>query len=115
MGATLTNSWEGWDYFSDGTVIDNNSGDYYFQGEKVWSPEPAPGGAINIGAGWNETLQGIAGLAANTWAQKTLMQQNQTGQRYIEGQRGLIGQGGGGMGGLLLLAGAGLLLFALAK
>lgn len=71
--------------------------------------------AASWSAGWQSTLQGIANTAVNTWSAKTLMQQNQQGQRYIEGQRVTYSGAQGGMSGLLLLAGAGLLIFALAK
>lgn len=115
--ASLLQSWDGWDYYSDGTVIDNTSGSYYYQGEKVWSPA-APVVSGSWSDGWAGTLQGIANTAVNTWSAQTLMQQSADGRRYIEGQRiaalPQYGQQSSG-GSLLLLAGTALLVWALAK
>lgn len=113
---TLTNSWAGWDYYSDGTVV-GPDGTYYSGGNAVWSPPtatPAASGG-SWSDGWAGTLQGIANVAANTWSAKTLMQQNQQGQRYLEGQPIMLGQPGNNMGGLVMLAGLGLLVYALVK
>lgn len=116
--ASLTQSWNGWDYYSDGTVIDNATGAYYFQGDKVWSPDmPVAQGGASWSDGWGSTLQALAGTAVNTWSARTLMQQNQQGQRYIEGQRYMLPSGGANSGGgsTLLLLGLGVLLYALTK
>jgi len=69
---------------------------------------------IDFGSGWSGFFQNIGGVAASTWAQKTLMQQNQEGQSYLEGQRLLVANQqaaalaaskAGGTSQLLLLAG----------
>ena len=74
------------------------------------------GGGIDFGAGWGDTLQGVAKLAANTYAQTTLMQQNQQGQRYIEGQRLAVMQSTLGIKpSTLLLIGAAVLAYTLLK
>lgn len=67
--------------------------------------------------GWSDTLQGAFKVGIDTWAQKELIQQNQQGQRYIEGQPGIVttrpvNNNSGNI--LLLLAGAAL-IFALAR
>ncbi len=114
--ASLIQSWNGWDYYDDGTVIDNSSGNYYYRGEKVWSPA-APVPAASWSDGWGATLQGLAGTVVNTWSASTLMQQSADGRRYIEGQRlaTLPQYGQSSNSSLLLLAGAALLVWALAK
>lgn len=67
--------------------------------------------------GWGQTLQDIAKIGASTWSQTALMQQNQQGQRYIEGQRlSLLNSGVGGISlPTLLLVGGGILVFMLMK
>lgn len=37
-GVRLVQSYGGWDYYSDGTAIDNGSGCYYYQGRQVSCP-----------------------------------------------------------------------------
>lgn len=40
----------GWQYFTDGTAI-SPSGEYYYQGEKVWTPSTMDASAVNYVAG----------------------------------------------------------------
>lgn len=83
-----------------------------------WVPDTpdmyASQNGIDFG-GWSQTLQDIARLGVNTWAQTTLMQQNQQGQRYIEGQRIAALQSGGLNLNTLLLIGAGVAVFMMMK
>lgn len=75
----------------------------------TWEPPEASHAGVDFGTGWGDTFQNIAKLGAATWAQQTLMQQNQQGQRYMEGQRVVYANGqavGINSGTLLLLAGA---------
>lgn len=93
--------------------------------EGLWNPEtgdysPYPDGWTNPGttadSGWSATLQGAFSVLTKTAAQALLVQQNQNGQKYIEGQRLIaMQQSAGGIPPLLLLVGAGVLLFALVK
>jgi hypothetical protein len=111
MAGELITSYGGWDYFEGGVAVDNSTGAYYLGGEQVWTPSAA---LPSLPDGWSGTLQGIAGKLADTWSAKTLMQQNQQGQRYREGQAGVLRPASGNSGLLMLLA-AGALLFVLAK
>lgn len=108
MGATLTQSYMGWDYYSDGTVIDPD-GSYYYGGEKVWSPS-AP--AVEVDAGgdqWISGLFGLAGKGLDIWAQK-----NRDGLMYAEGRPMRAQVPVNSSNTMLLLLGAGL-LFVMAK
>lgn len=111
--ANLVQSWDGWDYYSDGTAI-GPDGSYYFQGSKVWEPSPAQ--TSDWSSGWGSTMQSLARTVVNTWSAKTLMQQNQQGQRYLEGRPVILNPGmpaGGGADLLMLLAiGAALIMLA---
>lgn len=119
--ATLTNSWDGWNYYSDGTVI-SPDGTYYSGGEAIWSPASAGaadasgmiGGSI-LGFNLGSTLDYILRKQADTSATKTLMQQNQQGLRYLEGRPGVYGVGTTGKNSLLPLLLLGGLLFVVAK
>lgn len=112
--ADLVTEFDGWSYYDNGTAI-SPDGSYYHAGEKVWSPSPvaaySPSEAPAAGsdAGWASGLGGLFGYAGktymDTWAAKTMMQTNQNGQRYVEGQRLQAMQQSGSPLVLLLLAG----------
>ena len=91
---------DGWDY-GPGNV--NDAGSWF----GVQYPDYVNSGSVNFGSGWSGFLQDIGKIGASTWAQKTLMQQNQEGARYMEGQRyAVLNQGIGlNMGTLLMLGG----------
>lgn len=81
------------------------------------------GGAVSFdwmnGGGLYDLAANALNIGLNTWSQKTLMQQNQEGQRYIEGQAITAAQlrqrqAASGTT-MLLLLGAGVVLFMLAK
>lgn len=98
-----------------------------YQDEGLWNPEtggysPYPSysesvaGGVDFGGGWSQTLQDLAKIGANTWAQTTLMQSNVQGQRYIEGQRIAALQAGLGIRPqTLLLIGGAVVVYLLAK
>lgn len=113
--AEQISSFNGWEYYDNGTAI-SPDGSYYFEGDKVWSPSPtaaySPSAAPAAGseAGWASGLGNLFGYAGktymDTWSAKTMMQTNQNGQRYVEGQRLQAMQQSGSPLLLLLLAGA---------
>lgn len=85
----------------------------------VWdTPNMSGNSSIDLGTGWDTTLQGMAKTALGVWGQQTLMQTSNDGRRYIEGQRYVYSQNGaiaGINGGTLLLIGGAFLLFNLMK
>lgn len=121
----LITSSGGWDYFTGGTAI-SPTGEYYFAGEKVWSPPAATpyagSSGVSVASGssgsseWVNNLGSLFGYAgktyADTWAAKTMMQTSQNGQRYVEGQRIQAMQGGFSP---LLLIGLGVVAFMALK
>lgn len=109
--AELITSWEGWEYFDNGTVIDP-AGAYYFEGEKVWSPDFSGSGGASS---WLSGLVNYAGKTyVDTWAKTSLMQQAQDGRLYIEG-RPTMQQGTQQLSPAVVLIGAGLMFLALVK
>lgn len=110
----LITSYDGWDYYTNGVAV-SPDGSYYQAGEKVWSPSPtAPYSPSSLPASgsdtaWVSNLGGLFGYAGktymDTWSAKTMMQTNQNGQRYVEGQRLQAMQQSGSPLLLLLLAG----------
>lgn len=99
-----------------GDAWDFGPGNYQDAG--AWDANYGYNDAKNIGVdfstGWSQTLQDIAKTAASTYAKTTLMQQSIDGQRYIEGQRLALLNSNMGFGlspGLLLIIGAGLLIY----
>lgn len=100
----------GWD-FGPGNMNDQGV-DYSWESGGYSSGSDSSGFWSSLGG----AAGGLLGTYANTWSQKTLMQQAQEGQRYVEGQAlryGYTGTAGGGISPLLLLLGAGL-VFVLA-
>lgn len=85
----------------------------------VWdTPDMSGSGGVSFSSGWDATLQGIAKTAVGVWGQATLLQQNQDGQRYLEGQRYAMTRNqqiGGISPGMLLLIGGVVLVFAMSK
>lgn len=82
------------------------------------APDASYASSVDFGAGWGDTFQNIAKLGAATWAQQTLVQQNQQGQRYIEGQRTVYANNGQALGinsGTLLLLAAGVVVVMMMK
>lgn len=81
-------------------------------------PAQSSGSSFDWGGfsqGLGSTVQGLANIYGQTWAQTQLMQQSQQGQRYIEGQRlASMNMATGGISPLLLILGAGLVfMFAI--
>lgn len=113
-GETLLQSWDGWDYYSGGTVV-GPDGTYYSEGVPIWSPPSlesvASASAANGGGG--DIVAGLFGLASkglDVWAQR-----NTDGELYREGQaRRTAGVPVSSSNMMLLLIGAGL-LFVMAK
>ena len=97
--------------YQDAGVWDPETGDY--------SPYPDYSGGVDFGSSdMLNVFSDLGKMALNTWSQKTLMQQNQQGRRYIEGQRlaMLQSQGIGGIStGTLLLIGGAFLIYSLMK
>jgi len=77
----------GWKYYSDGTVV-SPSGAYYYDGEKVWSPD---------GSGVTGFLKNIGGSAANALMSAFRKPASQGGGV----DWGKIGALGGGLAGLM--------------
>lgn len=95
----------------DEGIVDPNNGLTYYP----VTFEQEPSSWLNFGDGWGKTLQDIAKIGASTWAQTTLLQKNQDGVAFIEGQRlaALRAQSVGGIPLIYLLIGGGLLAFVL--
>jgi len=74
---------DGWDY-GPGNVNDSDS---WFG---VQYPEYTSSGSTDFSSGAFNLFGGLLNTYASTWQQKTLMQQNQEGQQYLEGQRILM-------------------------
>lgn len=114
--SSLTSSFEGWDFFDDGSMVGPAGQSYDVYGNSTSS-------------GIGDLLSGVTGLLGyagkvgiDTWQKKTLTQQGIDGQRYIEGQRLAADQmrlqqqyGGGGMMPLLLIAGFAVIAVVLSK
>lgn len=78
--------------------------------------QPASGG-FDLG-GLSGALDYVTRRAVDTWSANTLMQTNQQGQRYYEGQPGSYGgygQSSGSSSTLLLVVGAAAVLFLLSR
>jgi hypothetical protein len=98
--------YSGWD-FGPGNM--NDSGVSY-----DWETSGSSSGSSGFWSGLGQVAGGLLTTAGNTWSQKTLMQQAQQGQMYVEGQRAqYVGQAVGGISPLFMLLGAGL-VFVLA-
>ena len=89
-----------------------------FQDPGAWNASAYPvASGVDFGGGWSQTFQDIARTATSAYTQNMLMQTNQQGQRYLEGQRlAAIQSGLGGVRpGTLLLIGGAVLLYVMLK
>jgi len=96
----------GWDY---GPGNMNDPGVNYH-----WEPSVSGGGGGDFWSGLGNATGGLLNIWADTWSKKTLMQQAQEGQRYIEGQQ-MMYTANSGASPLILLLGAGLIFVMATK
>lgn len=82
----LTSSYDGWNFYSDGSMVGPAGQAFDYAGNALTnSASSFDWGSAFSGVG---DFLGKAGSSyIDVWKQKTLMQQNIDGQRYLEGQR----------------------------
>lgn len=106
---SMASSYDGWNFYDDGSMVGPQGQAFDAYGNVMSSGS----GLGSLGSDLGDFLKYAGKVGVDTWAKTSMMQQAQSGQRYIEGQRyALQQQQLGGIPPVFLLIG-GAVLFAM--